>query len=270
MTTGQDMNARIRAIWSAVDYNPIATRETLISEILVREIGVHAGERVLDVAAGTGNTALAAARRGALVTASDLVPANLARAAGRAEVEGLEMSYEVGDVSDLPFEDGSFDVVLSTFGAMYGPDHQRTADELLRVCRAGGRLGLVSWTPDGLAGQIQASNAANLPLPPAPVGPPPSRWGTEQHCRELFGARVATLTATVRSHEFCAPSALAQAEMFREHLPPLNAIYRTLGQDERRLLLERLVGLFERFNVATDGTLVGVSDYLEVIMTVAG
>jgi len=100
MTTGQDVNARIREMWSAVDYNPIATRETLVSEMLVREIGVHAGERVLDVAAGTGNTALAAARRGALVTASDLVPANLARAAGRAEVEGLEMSYEVGDVSE--------------------------------------------------------------------------------------------------------------------------------------------------------------------------
>jgi len=266
-TNGEELNARVRAMWSAVDYNPIATRETLVSELLVRHAEVHAGERVLDVASGTGNTALAAARRDAVVTASDLVPANLERAASRAEVEGLRLRFEVGDAQDLPFEDGSFDVVLSTFGAMYAPDHQRAADELLRVCRAGGRIGLVSWTPDGMAGVIQANNVANLPVPPL-AGPPPSQWGTERHCRELFGARVSALSAVVRSHEFCAPSARAQAEFFRDHLPPLHAIYQTLTEETREQLLGRLTGVFERFNQATDGTLVAPSDYLEMIATV--
>src|SRR5262245_58609279 len=136
-TTPQALTERARNVWGSADYNPIAVRDVLVSELLARAVDVHSGDRVLDVAAGTGNTALAAARRGAQVTATDLVPTMLDTASRRASVEGLDIRVEVADAQDLPFDDDSFDVVLSSFGAMYAPDQQRTADELVRVCRPG-------------------------------------------------------------------------------------------------------------------------------------
>jgi len=152
-TNGEELNARVRAMWSAVDYNPIATRETLVSELLVRHAEVHAGERVLDVASGTGNTALAAARRDAVVTASDLVPANLERAASRAEVEGLRLRFEVGDAQDLPFEDASFDSALMDNVLEHIADPAALMLELRRVLRPEGLLligvpGVLGWDSD--------------------------------------------------------------------------------------------------------------------------
>jgi ubiquinone/menaquinone biosynthesis C-methylase UbiE len=248
-------------MWSAVDYNPIATRETLVSELLVRAADVHHGERVLDVAAGTGNTALAAARRGAIVTATDLVPSGLETALRRAEVDGLELTTRVGDAGQLPFPDGTFDVVLSTFGVMYAPDQKRAADELVRVCRPGGRIGLVSWTPDGMAGRMQAGARAVAPLDT----PLPTLWGTEEHCRRLLADRVELLAATTRTHEFCAASAEALVEFFCRHLPPFRAASLALPAQHWERMAAATRAEFDRANRATDGTLVACSEYLEVI-----
>jgi SAM-dependent methyltransferase len=168
----------MRELWERADFNPIAARNVLTGELLASAADVHTGERVLDVAAGTGNTALAAARRGARVAASDFAPALLKTAARRAEVESLGLTIEYGDAQDLPFDDDSFDVVLSSFGAMYAPDQERTASELTRVCRPGGRIAMANWTPDGVVAKVQAA----MTVDPAP-GPSSLTWGTEEGCR---------------------------------------------------------------------------------------
>ena len=268
-STEQDQARPAHDMWAAIDYTAIGTRETLVSELLARAIDVRPGERVLDIATGTGNTALAAARRAAVVTGCDLSPANLRRAAHRAEVEQLDIRWETADAQALPFEDGQFDVVLSTFGVMYAPDHEKAAAELLRVCRPGGRIGLVSWS-QGLFSELGKSFAANAPARPAPpgaapAGPPPVRWGDEQYVRALFGTRLQGLTATTRAHEFRHVSARAQAELFRDHLPPFRALFRSLNPELQWRILDATTAVFELFNRATDGTLVAPADYLEVV-----
>lgn len=267
--TPQALTERARNVWGAVDYNPIAVRDVLVSELLARAADVHSGDRVLDVAAGTGNTALAAARRGGRVTATDLVPAMLETASRRASVEGLDLRVEAADAQELPFEDGGFDVVLSSFGVMYAPDHARAASELLRVCRPGGRIGLVSWTPGGLVARLQKVMAANMPAPPGPRGTPPVMWGDEQYCRKLFGNRVVSLTSTVRTNEWSAPSAEAQADFLVRHLPPWHAAYEVLAPDARDKVTTAAVAEIDRANRADDGTLVAEAEYLELIATVA-
>jgi SAM-dependent methyltransferase len=267
--TPQALTERARTVWGAVDYNPIAVRDVLVSELLARAVDVHSGDRVLDVAAGTGNTGLAAARRGGQVTATDLVPTMLEIAARRASVEGLELRTEVADAQELPFEDGSFDVVLSSFGVMYAPDHHRTANELIRVCRSGGRIGLVSWTPDGLVARLQKVMAANMPAPPGPRGTPPVLWGDEQYCRKLFGNRVATLKSTTRTNEWSAPSAEAQVDFLVRHLPPWHAAYEVLASDARQRVTTAAVAEIDRANRASDGTLVAKAEYLELVAIVA-
>jgi ubiquinone/menaquinone biosynthesis C-methylase UbiE len=150
------MTERARRVWSQGDFARAGAEQVIVGELLCRAIDIHPGERVLDVAAGSGNAALAAARRGASVTATDFVPALLETAARRAQVEGLELETREADAQDLPFPDATFDVVLSTFGVIFAPDQARAAAELLRVCRPGGRIGLTAWTPDSVMAAIQA------------------------------------------------------------------------------------------------------------------
>jgi ubiquinone/menaquinone biosynthesis C-methylase UbiE len=261
------MAGRARQIWEAVDYHPIAVQDVVVSELLARAADVHSGHRVLDVAAGSGNTALAAARRGARATATDLVPGLLETASRRAAAEGLELDVEVADAQNLPFEDDTFDVVLSSFGAMYAPDQQRTASELIRVCRPGGRIGMANWTPDGLVARLQRVMASVMPRPaqPAPPPTPPVAWGSEQHCRELFGDRVTGLSARVQVHEMCARSADAQVELMARHLPPWHFVAKSLPAEARQKLTAGAVAEYERANRATDGTLVARAEYLELV-----
>jgi len=267
-TVAAAVTERMRQAWEATEYNAIATREVLVSELLAREVDVRCGERVLDVASGTGNTALAVARRGGRVTASDFSAAQLRIASERAAVEGLELEVEVADAQSLPFPDDSFDVVLSTFGVMYAPDQQRAADELTRVCRPGGRIGLVSWVPDGRAGRVQALVAARLPAPPhaGPPPPAPTLWGTEEHCRALFGTRVSELRSTVHTHEFCAASAEAYTSLLHRHLP-WRVLFAALEPAELRELLTAVAAEWEGCNRATDGTFVGCIPYLQLVAT---
>jgi len=183
------IKAKQQATWASGDFAVIGTTLQIVGEMLAEAIDVRAGERVLDVAAGNGNATLAAARRFAQVTSTDYVPALLERGAARAAAEGLDVTFQVADAEDLPFENASFDVVLSTFGVMFTPEHARSAREMLRVARGGGRIGLANWTPEGFIGQLFKVIGAHVP-PPAGVKSP-ALWGTEPHIVALFGSQAA-------------------------------------------------------------------------------
>jgi SAM-dependent methyltransferase len=194
MSTSTDANtelkARHRAMWASGDYPSMV--ETFLLPLgprLVEACGIGPGMRVLDVAAGTGNAAIPAAARGASVVASDLTPELFDAGRARAESEGVELEWEQADAEDLPFEDGSFDVVMSSIGVMFAPHHEAAAGELVRVCRPGGTIGLLSWTPEGMLGALFRTMGPFMPAPPPGAQPPPL-WGSEDHLRELFGERV--------------------------------------------------------------------------------
>jgi SAM-dependent methyltransferase len=195
---------RQQAAWSTGDYSAVGARLYITSELLCEAVDLRAGERVLDVACGSGNAALAAARRFCQVTGVDYVPALLERARERAQAERLEATFQEGDAEALPFPDASFDVVLSTCGAMFAPDQEQTASELLRVCRPGGRIGMVNWTPDSYVGGLFKAIGGHL-LPPPGVRPP-VQWGSEERLRELFGPDV-RISAPKRSFLWRFPSA---------------------------------------------------------------
>ncbi len=186
--------------WASGDYAVIGTTLQIVGESLAEAVDVRAGERVLDVAAGNGNATLAAARRFADVTSTDYVPALLDKGAKRAAAEALEVKFQVADAEELPFDDESFDVVLSTFGAMFTPDHTRTAREMLRVVRSGGRIGLANWTPEGFIGQLFKIVGTYLP-PPAGLKSP-ALWGTEPHIVALFGAQAVDIKAVRKIFNF--------------------------------------------------------------------
>lgn len=185
-----ELKARHRSMWASGDYPSMV--ETFLLPLgprLVEACGVGSGMTVLDVAAGTGNASLPAAAAGATVTASDLTPELLEAGRSRAEAEGLQLEWAEADAENLPFEDGSFDVVISAIGAMFAPHHEATAGELVRVCRPGGTIGLLSWTPEGMIGDLFKTIGPFAPKPPPGAQPPPL-WGSEDHLRELFGDRV--------------------------------------------------------------------------------
>ena len=185
-----ELKARHRAMWASGDYPSMV--ETFLLPLgprLVEACGIGPGMRVLDVAAGTGNASIPAAQRGATVTASDLTPDLLAAGRERAEADGVELEWAEADAENLPFEDASFDVVMSSIGAMFAPHHQEVADELVRVCRPGGTIGLLSWTPEGMIGALFRTMGPFAP-PPPPGAQPPPLWGSEDHVRDLFGDRV--------------------------------------------------------------------------------
>ena len=191
-TTGPDteLKARHRAMWASGDYPSMVDTFLLpLGPRLVEACGIETGIRVLDVAAGTGNAAIPAAARGADVVASDLTPELFDAGRARAAAEGVELEWVEADAENLPFEDASFDVVMSSIGVMFAPHHQAAADEMARVCRPGGTVGLLSWTPEGMIGALFRTMGPFMPTPPPGAQPPPL-WGSEEHVRELFGERV--------------------------------------------------------------------------------
>jgi SAM-dependent methyltransferase len=232
---------------------------------LVRSAQVRAGERVLDVAAGAGNTSLAAARRFAEVLATDYVPDLLGHAQTRAAAEGLPLKTEVADAQALPYDDHAFDVVVSTFGAMFAPDQQRTADELLRVTRPGGRIAMANWTPSGMVGEMFALGARYLP-PPEGVRPP-SRWGTEDGVRELFGDAVGELTLRERTADFVYPSLDFMLEYFRTWFGPTAMTFAALDAERQASFAAELVEVWGRHNTVDDGSVLSPGRYLEVVAT---
>ena len=245
---------RQQATWASGDYAAVGSRLLLTAELLCEAVDLRAGEKVLDVACGNGNAALAAARRFCQVTGIDYVPELLERARRRAEAEGLEVSFLDGDAGDLPFPDGCFEVVLSAGADLLDPDPERTAGELLRVCRPGGRIGMVRWAPGGYVGALFA--AIGRRLPPA--------WGGQERLRELFGPEVA-ITAPRRSLLWRFPSAEHQVEFLAGSHGPTAEALQALGPDRSGALRAELLAVARRFDVSEDDTLVLRLDYLEVV-----
>jgi len=254
-----------QATWSSGDYHMIGTQILITSERLLESLDVHSTERVLDVATGSGNAALAAARRGCDVTGIDYVPSLLEHARRRAAAEVLDATFMEGDAEALPFEDGAFDVVTSVFGAMFAPDQERTASELARVTRPGGRIGLVAHTPDGFIGQLFRTNAQHVP--PAPGLRSPILWGTETRLRDLFGDAIAYLQVRKRHFVFRYRSPEAYLEYWRHWYGPTLKAFEAVGADGEGALRQDLLALVARFNVAVDGSMAVPSEYLEAVIT---
>jgi SAM-dependent methyltransferase len=255
---------RQQATWASGDYHVIGTQIVLVAEQLVESLDLRTAERVLDVATGSGNAALAAARRGATVVGIDYVPALLDRARRRADAEGVTAAFIDGDAEALPFEDGAFDVVSSVFGAMFAPDQERTAAEILRVGRAGGRIGLVAHTPDGFIGQLFRTVGRHVP-PPAGVASP-ILWGTEARLRELFGEEAAAMRSVTRFMVFRERSPEAWVASWRRWYGPTLKAFEAVGESGAPALEADLLALIARFNRADDGSMVVESEYLETVI----
>jgi SAM-dependent methyltransferase len=244
----------------------IGVRTLLTSELLCESVDLHAGERVLDAPCGSGSAALAAARRFCRAVGVD-VPELLEPARRRAEAEGLEVAFLEGEAEDLPFPDGSFDAVLSAPDAISTPDQVGTVGELLRVCRPGGRIGMVCWTPDGYVAELSAAIGRHLPAAGGPRGTDPA--GTKERLRELFGPRAA-ITAPRRSFLWRFPSAEHQVAYFGSFHGPTSTALQALGPDRAGALRAELLEVARRFDVSEDDTLVLRLDYLEAIVRTPG
>jgi len=256
---------RQQAAWSSGDYAVVGTTLQIVGEDLCEALDVRAGHRVLDVAAGNGNVALAAARRGCDVVATDYVPALLDRARARAAADGLAMEFREADAEALPFDDASFDAVVSTFGVMFTPDQPRAAAELLRVCRPGGRIGLANWTPDGFIGQMFKTVGRHVP-PPAGVASP-ALWGTRARLGELFEAQASSIASAQRQFVFRYRSPEHWLDMFRRWYGPVLKAFAALEPAAQGALERDLLALVERFNRSGDTSMVVPSEYLEVVIT---
>jgi SAM-dependent methyltransferase len=256
---------RQQATWASGDYAVVGTTLQIVGESLAEAADVRAGDRVLDVAAGNGNATLAAARRFARVTSTDYVQALLDKGRERARAEGLSVQFQEADVEALPFADGSFDMVLSTFGAMFAPDQERTAHEMMRVLRPGGRLAMANWTPNGFIGRLFKTIGAHVP-PPAGVKPP-SLWGTEARLAELFGAQAAQVRCERRHFNFRYLSAAHWVNVFRELYGPTHKAFAALDAPGAAALEREILALLEAMNVAGPGSLVVPSEYLEIVVT---
>ncbi len=263
MARFDDVTRTQQAMWSRGDFHRIGVSQLVVGELLVRDLQVHAGERVLDVAGGSGNTALASARRWARVTCSDYVPALLSRANERARAEGLPLQTCVADAQALPFRDGSFDVVTSTFGAMFAPDQAATAAELMRVLRPGGRLGMASWTPDSWVGAHFALQARYAP--PAADVSPPTVWGTDDGLARLFAGSAGELATTRQYVEIMHPTTDGLFGLFRDWFGPVATLLSRLDAAQRAAFTQDWMSITEEFNTATDGTCDVPSTYLQVV-----
>lgn len=259
------LKARQRAAWSSGDYAVVGTTLQIVGEQLCEAMDLRAGQRVLDVAAGNGNVALAAARRWCEVVATDYVPALLDRARERAAADRLSMAFQEADAEDLPFPDGGFDAVVSTFGVMFTPAHERAAAEMARVCRPGGRIGMANWTPEGFIGQLFKTIGTHLP-PPAGARSP-ALWGTEAHLTALFGDTAAGIEATRRHFTFRYRSPEHWLQVFRTLYGPVLKTFAALPEDGQAALERDLLALVGRFNRSGDTTMVVPSEYLEVVVT---
>jgi SAM-dependent methyltransferase len=256
---------RQQATWASGDFAVVGTTLQIVGESLAEAADVRAGERVLDVAAGNGNATLAAARRFALVTSTDYVPALLDKGRERARAEGLPVQFQVADAEALPFEEGQFDAALSTYGVMFTADHPRAANELLRVVRPGGRIGLANWTPEGFIGRLFKVIGAHLP-PPAGLKSP-ALWGTEAYLDALFGAQACGMQVQRRHFNFRYGSPAHWVRVFRDYYGPTHKAFAALDAAGAQALERDIVALLNEMNTAGEASLVVPGEYLEVVIT---
>lgn len=262
------LTARARSVWTSGDFLPIARSFAAGAEEFIARLALRPGESVLDVACGTGNLAIPAARAGACVTGIDIAPNLIAQARLEARIAGCVVAFEVGDAEALPYVEDQFDTTVSMFGVMFAHRPERAVGELLRVTRPGGRVAMANWTPDGFAGQMLRAHAALVPLPSGV--PSPLEWGEEDVVRARLGRGVASLTCTLRTLELRFPfPPAAVAELFATCYGPTVATLRASDPDGASRLRQELTRLFQQHNVAADGTTTVVGEYLDVQARVA-
>jgi len=259
------LKTRQQAAWSSGDYALIGATLQIIAEDLCEAVDIRAGQRVLDVATGSGNAALAAARRFCSVVATDYVPSLLERGRERSAAEQLPIEFCEGDAEAQPFPNDSFDVVLSTLGVMFTPDQERAAAELVRVCKPGGKIGLACWTPDGFVGQLFRSIGKHLP-PPA-FAKSPALWGTRARIDELFSGHARAIHTEQQHFAFRYRSNEHMLDVFKMYYGPVLKAFAALAPGAQVELRSDILALIERFNRATDGTAVVPSEYLVAVIT---
>ena len=258
------LKARQQATWASGDFAIIGTTLQIVGETLCEAMDLRAGQCVLDVAAGNGNASLAAARRWCNVVATDYVPTLLNRAKERSLAERLPMEFQFADAENLPFADESFDAVTSTFGAMFTPDHEKPAREMLRVCRSEGKIGLANWTPDGFIGDLFKTIGRYIPPPTGMKSP--ALWGTREHIADLFRHEASAIDTKIVPFMMRYLSDDHWIEVFRTYYGPVLKAFEALDAKKQAALTEDLKALIARFNVARDGTMVVPSDYLQVVI----
>jgi SAM-dependent methyltransferase len=260
------VKTRQQATWASGDYAVVGTTLQLVGESLCEAMDLRAGARVLDVAAGNGNVTLAAARRWCEVVSTDYVPTLLERGRERAQAERLTaIEFREADAEALPFDDGAFDAVVSTFGCMFAPNPRRVAAELLRVCRSGGSIGMANWTPEGFIGQLFKTIGKHVP-PPAGIDSP-ALWGTRGRLAELFETGSAAIHAEPRHFVFRYRSPEHFVAVFKDTYGPMVKAFAALDAARQQALTEDLLQLIARFNRASDGTMAVPSEYLEIVIT---
>jgi len=259
------IKTRQQQAWATGDYTVIGASTVIVSELLCEAVDIQATDRVLDIATGSGNTALAAARRSAEVTGVDYVAALLERGQERAAAERLQVTFQMSDAENLPFPDATFDVVLSTFGVMFAPDQEAAVRELLRVCRPGGKIGLANWTPAGYSGENFRITGTYLPALPGLQ--PPTRWGTEEGLQHLFGDTLTALQMTRHHVVFWARSAQEYLTRTRLYLGPVMKVFESLTPEAQTGLQRDLLENIQRFNQSGNETMRVPAEYLEVLAT---
>lgn len=259
------VKAKQHATWATGNFAIVGSRTMLAGEILCESAGVRPNNDVLDIACGAGTAALAAARRFANVTGIDYVASLIELANSQAEVEHLDATFQVGDAESLDFPDAHFDVVLSMFGIMFAPNQTRAAAELLRVCKTGGTIGLISWTPEGFLGQLIALNAQHLPVPPGLDAP--TRWGTEIGIQALLGNGITDIRNTPRSIIWRFRSPAHWVDFYRTYFGPVAVAFSFLDEKGKASYESELLNLIDRYNTPSDGTVSISAEYLETIAT---
>jgi len=257
-----ELKSRMKSTWMAGDFGQIANFTSQEAENFVGRMGIAPGAKVLDVACGTGNTAIPAAKTGASVTGVDIATNLIEQARKRAASEQVEIRFEEGDAEELPYDDHTFDVVLTMFGAMFAPRPERVAAELIRVCKPGGLIAMANWTPQGFVGKSFQLTAKMVPPPPVP---PPLMWGDENVVRQRFGDGAASVTCTRQNARFAYPFTPKEVvDFFRRYFGPTQAAFSRLDQAGQVAMAAQLEALWMEHNTANDGTTVVHAEYLEV------
>jgi SAM-dependent methyltransferase len=259
------IKVRQQGAWASGEYAVVGTTLQIVGEELCEALDIRSGQKVLDVAAGNGNVALAAARRWCDVVATDFVPSLLERARERAAAERLSIEFREADAEALPFPDGGFDVVVSTFGVMFTADHDRAASELVRVCKHGGKIGLANWTPAGFIGQLFKTIGKHVP-PPAGAKSP-ALWGTRERIGELFEAHASSINCAPRTFVFRYRSPEHWLDVFRTYYGPVLKAFAALAPAAQAALERDLRVLIGQFNRSGDNSMVVPSEYLEIVIT---
>jgi SAM-dependent methyltransferase len=258
------LKKRLQATWSAGDFGMIATIIAESGDAFVSSLDITPGMRVLDVACGTGNTAIPSAKRGAEVTGIDIAPNLIEQAIARAEAEGVDAKFDVGDAEDMPYQDASFDAVITMFGAMFAPRPDVVASELKRVCKPGGYIAMANWTPDSFTGEMFKTGAKHVPPPPGMA--PPVLWGDEATVRERFAEGISDLSMERVGVTFEFPGSPEEiVEHFRTYFGPTQKAFESLDEARQDALRRDLVDLWTRDNTANDGTVRVASEYLKVV-----